>query len=1011
MASRPVVTITDTRTAGVDDQWLLMVVRMLTVLDTLSAFSPSSPSSQMSQRGGSGRSRGGGQQSSPYRGGGRGGGSPSTRGGFKTERGGFGSPQFGSPQPHPRGGGAGRGRGGQHNNNGFGSPIAHKLSDFAVSTPPQRSASAGGARANQPQFGSGGRGRYGTPNKPGFHGGSPGYANSGTPASLIPLGAFSVDERAFRGSVALSLKLGGQGFEDSHVDAVILPWMREQFEPYLSRVYGGYKREEIQLNVELQDNYLTGEGVGFLMNYFSTVITSPGRPYRLTALKFWNNQITDSGAELIASFLTLLARVDVPLLELHLSHNLISEKGAAAIMTAVHEYSRPDTTCTKLLPSAVNESTNPTRSASSPLPAPASSSSVSVLPLTPSPFLLPSSCLDTGIPISPPVHPLWLRLEWNQIVFPLFQSYFNWIHLEPSGLRRAAKQARRRAEKEQLERTASGETPQSLTRQTSQQSTDVEDQPHEDHDDAQHDDGDGGYEDDRVNVSGHNLDESGLMEQLDQTDDEEDDGEEHKENAAESKDRKEHDDELPALENLSISKSSSSATAAASSPSPPPSSSLSFPLPPASLRICPASNRQLCSVRCCKFPPGTGVHLHVCFFQLQHQSYETSDLLDVLKKQKQARACRKTEKAAPLSERQQQETLVKATEAETTPTAASAEPSPSFASLPSPTSLPFTVTADSTSASASSAGAARPLVLFLDTNSVFGMISARQEVRRFDWNQLYSLAEKGKFGAGFKEPERRVYLILCSAVLNEMDARKEYSKKVESGTFASEKFSHLSTLARQIKHQFQTSIADQSAGFLAKCKNLGGVSQGFVKTISVAQGEMNIHPSMLPKATDTRNTSNDRRILNAALHWTQTVGETGVVLLLTDDRNLQALAGVEGVPVVSLYALDRALCQTKYNDSCIDSILLREAIASCSHDLQSSLSNNNIQAPPRADKSVYECLQEAVKAMTQILESGEIPAGSDLEEAREKVDSWRGVLANAPQLLTSLRRAVASPEK
>ena len=253
--------------------------------------------------------------------------------------------------------------------------------------------------------------------------------------------------------------------------------------------------------------------------------------------------------------------------------------------------------------------------------------------------------------------------------------------------------------------------------------------------------------------------------------------------------------------------------------------------------------------------------------------------------------------------------------------------------------------------------------------------------------------------------------LLCSSLL--VSHLQEYSKKSESGNFASEKFSHLSTLAKQIKHQFQMSIADQSAGFLARCKNLGGVSQGFVKTISIAQGEMNIHPSMLPKATDTRNTSNDRRILNAALHWTQTVGETGVVLLLTDDRNLQALAGVEGVPVVSLYALDRALCQPKYTNACIDSILLREAIASCSHDLESSLSNTNIQAPVRIDKSVYECLEEAVQMMTQILEqgSGALPDGVNLDDTREKVDSWRGVLTNAPQLLTSLRRAVASPDK
>lgn len=164
---------------------------------------------------------------------------------------------------------------------------------------------------------------------------------------------------------------------------------------------------------------------------------------------------------------------------------------------------------------------------------------------------------------------------------------------------------------------------------------------------------------------------------------------------------------------------------------------------------------------------------------------------------------------------------------------------------------------------------------------------------------------------------------------------------------------------------------------------------------------MNIHPSMRPSPFDSRNTSNDRRILNAGLHWSQTVGESGIVVLCTDDRNLQNISQAEGLPVVSLFALDRALGRTEYVNRPLDSILLRHAIASCSQDLQSSMSNMNIQPSIRMDKNVYECLQEAVDLVTNLLSN---PTSSlDRSEAELKLECWRGVLANAPQLLSAIR--------
>jgi hypothetical protein len=225
----------------------------------------------------------------------------------------------------------------------------------------------------------------------------------------------------------------------------------------------------------------------------------------------------------------------------------------------------------------------------------------------------------------------------------------------------------------------------------------------------------------------------------------------------------------------------------------------------------------------------------VCFFQLQHQSYQDSDLLGALQKQrKKARAAAKLE-PKPLT------SVAASVAAVASVGGYPAVPVPVGAAAAAAATVAVAVAAPVAPSSAVSAS--RPLVLFLDSNAVFAMISARHEARVFHWENLLRLAEAGQFGSGFVDENRRVYVVLCSAVLHEMDARKEYSKKVEAegGQFGRERFTHLSLLAKQIKAQFQLNAADPSQGFLARAKNLGGIDKGFLKTVSVSQGEMNGH--------------------------------------------------------------------------------------------------------------------------------------------------------------------------
>jgi len=164
-----------------------------------------------------------------------------------------------------------------------------------------------------------------------------------------------------------------------------------------------------------------------------------------------------------------------------------------------------------------------------------------------------------------------------------------------------------------------------------------------------------------------------------------------------------------------------------------------------------------------------------------------------------------------------------------------------------------------------------------------------------------------------------------------------------------------------------------------------------------------VHPSLRPSASDSRNTSNDRRILNAALHWNQSLAETGCVVLVTDDRNLAALAQAEDMPSVGLYALDRALCAPGMAGRDVDSVLLREAMSSCSRELSVSLASSAAKPAPRLDKNVYEALGDALALLEQAYAHPDRRLQRSDEEIEQMLEQWRGVLANAPQLITSLR--------
>jgi len=785
---------------------------------------------------------------------------------------------------------------------------------------------------------------------------SPFYSPSPAPVPAIEFGEFSVDVRQFKAAINISAKLGGQELEDGHMEEKVIPWLNQRLDSYIRQEYAGVKRSLIQVNIELQDNYLTGVGVCTLVRHLMIEMSSGRLPYRLTALKFWNNQIGDDACGALSQLLILAARCDEPLAELHLSHNAVTEKGAAQLLCAVHEYMRADCTLTRIDTHASDtiQPVAPTRpSQSSTVSCTSRSSLDHDLPLSP-------TCTVTDYPISQPAHPLWLRLEWNAITHTYFDRNFEWMtKMKPKKMKAEARKIRE-AWAARQEQQHEGSSSLSL-----------------DHD--ENDDNDKSEEGMDADVDDKQEDQNSVAAHNEQFADE---------------------DITRQMEGLSLAPSTASPSTSLTTTT----ASLPFPLPPPSLRICSASNRDLCSVRMCQYPQGLA-SVHVCFFHLQHQNYEKSDLLDILKAQRKKRkkALEKMEKRAEKIHTQMAE------QPEPTVTPHAAEPVPpadrddhdnhvdARATPSSPTSSPLGTVSLSTSTPAP-----RPLVLFLDTNATFNMISSRGLVSKFHWDRLYQLAKQIKFGSGFDEEERRAYIVLCAAVLHEMDARKEYHRAHENGLHGKERHQHFTSLARAIKQQFQLNVADQSQGFLAKCKNLGGLGQGFLKTLSIAQGEMNCHPSMRPSQSDARNTSNDRRILNAALHWAQTINETGVVLLVTDDRNLQNLAQAEGVPVVSLFSLDRALSSPSLSNSPLDSVTLRSAIASCSQDLAHSLVSE-AKLAPRMDRNVYECLESAIQLVSRALAHPNRQMVEDEEEVEEMLACWKGVVVNAPDLLTSIR--------
>jgi hypothetical protein len=273
-----------------------------------------------------------------------------------------------------------------------------------------------------------------------------------------------------------------------------------------------------------------------------------------------------------------------------------------------------------------------------------------------------------------------------------------------------------------------------------------------------------------------------------------------------------------------------------------------LPMPPTTLHICPATDRAHCSVRMCKHPLRL-VHVHIPFMHLQHQTYENSSLLQVLRRQKlNAWRTPGTQQIAPIVAASALASAQIQMPPSVQPSAAASSSSSSIAAPPQPPS--------SLDAPSAPHLAARPLVLFLDTNSVFNMISARHEVQYLDWNRLLALATAGEFGA-FGDPDRSVYLVLCSAVLSEMDARKEYAKRTENGPHGAERAQYFMQLAKQIKHQFGMDMQDQSAGFVAQCKRAG-----FLVTVSVAQGEANVMTSLLPTLNENRHTSDGTHTLS-----------------------------------------------------------------------------------------------------------------------------------------------------
>lgn len=342
---------------------------------------------------------------------------------------------------------------------------------------------------------------------------------------------------------------------------------------------------------------------------------------------------------------------------------------------------------------------------------------------------------------------------------------------------------------------------------------------------------------------------------------------------------------------------------------------------------------------------------------------------------------------------------------------------------------------------------ARPLLLFLDTNAVFNMITVRHEVKNFTWDNLYHLASTRRFGSCFTDINKHVYVILSAAVLNEMDIRKEGHKAREMNNSRSnspnvplsdrqkQRERNLDLLAIQIKQQFEHApeeeeeeggrgggggssssrggggrrsgdrnnrdINNPNNSFLARCKQLG-----FLETLSVTHGENLIHidKAFLPSIYEPKQTQNDRKILNAALHWNSQLQEHGIVILITDDKNMWHLADSEDLPYCSLFQLDKALDRYNNKNSIWDSILLRKVLSSFNPELNTSLSNLHIQLSAPINLNIYEALERAVDIVQRAIENdGKL---QDLEYAICQVKVWKGILAHQPQLLSNIRATV-----
>jgi hypothetical protein len=181
-----------------------------------------------------------------------------------------------------------------------------------------------------------------------------------------------------------------------------------------------------------------------------------------------------------------------------------------------------------------------------------------------------------------------------------------------------------------------------------------------------------------------------------------------------------------------------------------------------------------------------------------------------------------------------------------------------------------------------------PLLLFLDTNTVIHMMDGNTTkffANNFNWYNLLKRSDEKQFGfTCFENDADKVCLLLTNTVMQEIDHHKIKSP--------------------QLRPQLNALLSDTGPLSLA-------ATAKFLEVLGAHQGERLVqeHGKTFIEATSYENQSlvNDIALLNVALFWNAEIGETGTVVLVSEDKSLIKMAKQHLLPAVSLRELDSSL--------------------------------------------------------------------------------------------------------